>query len=266
MTTPESVLAEVEAVARSFAASRIERLGRTALDPRDFEAIAGTGYLDLAVPVRYGGAYTSPAGSVRGICQCLRTLATGDPSVALVSAMHPGVLGFWAAVEENPPAPFKPAFDQQCETLFGAARQGQWFGTIASEPGAGGDLQATRCTASPLEDGSYAISGDKFMGSGSGITSYMLTVARPDGEEDPDIFVFDTRNTPWDGSTGVTMTREWDGAGMPATQSHAFRFEAASAERYGWPRQVMSLAPRALGVVANTFSAVAIGILDAAMT
>jgi hypothetical protein len=60
------------------------------------------------------------------------------------------------------------------------------------------------------------------MGSGSGITSYMVTVAVPEGESAPDIFVLDMREVPWDGSAGVTLTAAWDGHGMAATQSHAF--------------------------------------------
>jgi len=266
VTTPHAIHASVEALAQTFAGSRAERLQRLALERDDFDAIAATGYLRLAVPVAHGGTYASPSQSGRVICQCLRALASADPSLGLVSAMHPGVLGFWSAVDESAPNSIAENWRAQRQFIFEAVLEGHWFGTVASEPGAGGDLLATRCTAKHLGDNRYAISGSKFMASGSGITSFMLTIARPEGEPEPDIFLLDTRTTPWDGSTGVTLTRAWDGAGMAATQSHAFQFEAAPATRYAWPHRTMEVAPRVLGVVGNTFTAVAMGILDAAIT
>jgi hypothetical protein len=39
----------------------------------------------------------------------------------------------------------------------------------------------------------------KQFGSGSGITSYMLTSALPAGESEPDLFFLDVRLVPWDG-------------------------------------------------------------------
>ena len=52
----------------------------------------------------------------------------------------------------------------------------------------------------------------------------MVTVAVPEGETAPDMFVLDMRDVPWDGSAGVTLTAAWDGHGMPGTQSHAMAF------------------------------------------
>lgn len=265
MTTAQAIHAEVEALARTFANNRADRLQRVALERDDFDAIAATGYLRLAVPITHGGAYAGPSQSVRVICQCSRALASADPSLSLVSAMHPGVLGFWSAVDESAPDSIAENWSAQREFIFDAVLEGHWFGTVASEPGAGGDLLATRCTAKHLGADRYALSGAKFMASGSGITSFMLTVARPEGEPEPDIFLLDTRTTPWDGSAGVTLTREWDGAGMAATQSHAFQFDAATTARYAWPGRALEVAPRTLGVALNTFTAVAMGILDAAI-
>jgi alkylation response protein AidB-like acyl-CoA dehydrogenase len=76
------------------------------------------------------------------------------------------------------------------------------------------------------------VTGDKHMGSGSGITSFMITIAVPEGEEAPDIFLLDTRELLWDGSRGATLVREWDGHVMAGTQSHAFRFDGVAAERH----------------------------------
>src|SRR5207248_1936644 len=79
------------------------------------------------------------------------------------------------------------------------------------------------------------LSGQKHFGSGSGITSYMLTSAVPAGEAEPDWFFLPVRGAPWDGSTGVQLLAEWDGHGMIATQSHAFTFTDFPAPRFAWP-------------------------------
>ena len=68
-------------------------------------------------------------------------------------------------------------------------------------------LSKTKATARPgPSDDTYLLTGQKNFGSGSGITSYMITVAVPEGEAAPDMFVLDMRGVPWDGSAGVTLT------------------------------------------------------------
>ena len=269
-----AVTTRVRDLAADFQSTRAERMMRTALVRSDFDALADTGFLLTGVPRRHGGLFDGTGPSLRQTCEMLRHLARADPSLALVSAMHPGVLGFWAIAEEPPPAKATPGWREQCEQVFSHARDGHWFGTIASEPGSGGDLMATRTVARPGDD-RYFITGDKFMASGSGITSFMLTVARvvessgPDARVEPgepDVFLFDTRDARWDGSEGTRLVREWDGLGMAATQSHAFRFDNAPAQRYAWPGQALALAPRALTIVVNTFTSVGLGILDAAVS
>jgi len=36
----------------------------------------------------------------------------------------------------------------------------------------------------------------------------MMTVAVPEGENTPDVFLLDSRELPWDGSQGATLVRE----------------------------------------------------------
>src|SRR5690242_19443627 len=93
--TAGSIAAAVATLAERFAANRHDRQRRRHLDPEDFAALAGTGFPLATVPVQAGGLWEKPAKSVRFIASLLRTLATGDSSVALVSVTHPSVLGFW---------------------------------------------------------------------------------------------------------------------------------------------------------------------------
>src|SRR5262249_19197285 len=217
------------------------------------------------VPVDQGGIWESVRGSTRPICEMLRTLAHGDASVALVCAMHPVVLNFWMATPQAPPT-FQRAWEEQRRSIFRKVCEGAWWGTIASEPGGGGDMSKTKATARPgPSDDIYLLTGQKNFGSGSGIASYMVTVAVPEGETAPDMFALDMRAVPWDGSAGVTLTAAWDGHGMAATQSHAMAFKEFPVTRVAWPGQFQRLAEAAGGLGASYFTAVIVGVVEVAL-
>jgi alkylation response protein AidB-like acyl-CoA dehydrogenase len=241
------------------------RLQRRALDRADFSALRDAGVTLTGVPTDMGGVWQGAKRSSRPVAAIFRTLARVDPSVALVATMHPTVLAVWLEEPEEPPED-PDAWREQRDRVLTAAKAGQWFGTISSEPGGGGDVMATRATATrDGEEGPWRVTGDKHMGSASGVTSFMITIARPHGEESPDIFLLDTRDLAWDGSQGVKLVREWDGHGMAATQSHAFRFDNVVAERHAQQRGAVNLIPKMVPVVAYMFASVIMGILDAAL-
>ena len=97
----------------------------------------------------------------------------------------------------------------------------------------------------PLPGRGYRVSGDKHFGSGSGMTSFMITTAVPSGEDAPTVFVLDFRDRPFDGSAGLHLVAEWDGVGMAATQSHAMRLDECPAIRMAWDGPVTDItAPR----------------------
>ncbi len=241
--------------------NRAERMARKALVKADFDALASAGLTLTGVTNDLGGLWQGPAQSARPIALLLRKLASVDPSLALVASMHPTVLLMWTTpTSDEVPIGWK----QHRDDVLALARDGHWFGTVASEPGIGGDLLATKASAKSGTDGSWRMSGDKFMGSGSGITSFMMTVAVPEGEQRPDIFLLDTRDMDWDGSQGLKMVRAWDGMGMAATQSHAFRFDDVRVERHGLQGLALDLLPQIGPVIGFMFSAVFVGILDAA--
>ncbi|MGV3724683.1 MAG: acyl-CoA dehydrogenase family protein [Actinomycetota bacterium] len=260
---PDTILPSVARLSAEFAADRKQRQRCRFLDAADFERLRATGFPLLPAPVEHGGHWRSAAESVRPICEGLRLLAGGDPSLALVAAMHPSVLAFWAATPEAP-APFDAAWQRQRSEIFATVRDGAWWGTITSEPGSGGDVTRTRTQAQPDGDG-YRITGAKHFGSGSGISSYVLTSAAPIGEPQADWFYLNVRQAPWDGGTGMTLLAEWDGAGMAATQSHAFRFDAFPATRFAWPQNMLRIQQAAGGPVACYFTAVITGVASAAM-
>lgn len=265
--TDDRTIAMLRALAADWRAARAERQERTHLERADFDAIRDSGYLQTVVPVEHGGTWRGVEGSVRPISDGLRLLGAADPSVALVSSMHAAVLAFWLTTPDSG----EPTWDRQRRAVFATAMAGQRWGTITSEPGSGGDIARTRTRAvpadgpGPLPGEVYELTGSKHFGSGMGITDWMMTTALPDGEGEPAIFVLDVRDRPWDGSAGLTLIAEWDGAGMAATQSHGMHLESIRAVRFGIDRPLVELALAANPFVLTLFTATVLGIVDEAV-
>jgi len=259
----QTVLENVREVSARFAQDRKARQVRRHLDAADFAQLKDAGFLLTGVAVAHGGLWSSVRESSRPICEILRTLAHGDASVALVSSMHPAVLAFWLASPRVDSSSQK-AWDEQIAWMAQTALDGAWWGTITSEPGSGGDIMKTKAAARP-NGSQYLLSGAKHFGSGSGVTSFMMTTALPEGEAQPDLFFLDMRGVPWDGSRGVRLVAEWDGQGMIATQSHAMAFDDFPASRCAWPGNLRALTMAAGPYVACSFTAVIAGIVEAAM-
>ena len=255
-------------IADTWRADRADRQARRHLDPADFERLASAGFLHVAVPEAMGGLWRNVTESTRPTAEVLRTLAGADPSVALVSSMHPAVIGFWLAQGEQP----GEAWNAQVEAVCATAAEGRQWGTITSEPGSGGDILRTKTQALLDDDAdgavpgqTYRLSGDKHFGSGSGVTSFMITTAVPEGEDEPTLFLIDVRDRPWDGSAGLQLIAEWDGIGMAATQSHAMRLEDCPATRFAWEGPVGEVTLAAAPLISSLFTAVILGVLDEAI-
>jgi alkylation response protein AidB-like acyl-CoA dehydrogenase len=260
----ETILENVPNLAQEFAARRDERQRRKEADPADYRRLQDLGIHLMAVPTDCGGTWESLRQSARPLCTVLRTVAHGDPSVALASAMHPLVLSPWRVPEA--PQPYTDAWAKQRKEVYESVLDGAWWGTIVSEPGSGGDVAATRSVARPLpESDKYLLSGQKHFGSGSGVTSFMTTRAIPEGESAADSFFMEVRNNPWDGSTGMRLTAPWAGHGMSSTNSHAFEFKDFPATRVAWQGSQREQAQVNMSLGGMAFTAVVVGVVDAAM-
>jgi alkylation response protein AidB-like acyl-CoA dehydrogenase len=233
----QRIRAQIASLADGFAAQRADRQQRRQLDPADFAQLRAAGLPLLSVPVRYGGLWESRTQSTRALAELFRLLGRADSSLALVASMHHAVLSAagWQA-DAPAPAPYTEAWEAQKQWVFQTVHDGAWWGTIQSEPGSGGDLRRSQVPARRVSGtDQYRLSGLKHFGSGTGIASYMITQAIPEGEAEPDLFILDMRQVPLDGSTGVSLVAPWDGHGMTATQSHALRFADFPAWRGAWP-------------------------------
>lgn len=264
MTT--EVIDAVEGLADKWRGERDDRLQRRHLDPADFAALADTGFGRLIVPVDHGGSWTTLNESGPVIVETIRALARGDQSVALVASMHPAIVAFWTAAAEAP-EPHRAAWAAQRVEVFESVLEGNFWGTMTSEPGSGGDIMSTRATAEPVdsEPRRYRLRGQKHFGSGSGVLSYMITTARPDGLGHPLGFYLDLRHQTWDGTGGLEITHPWDGMGMKATQSHAVMLDGVEATAFAWPGSIAVAAPSAAAIGLPMFCAVIVSIVDEAM-
>ena len=265
----QSILSNVYEIACDFASQRSERQRRRELIKEDFDRLQESGYLMVAVPTVFGGIWDGDSSGTRLVCEILKTLAHGDSSVALVAAMHPAVIEStgWLSISAAP-EPYTSTWDEQRRWAFQTMHEGHFWGTIMSEPGSGGDnTQSNSIAKRASNDVQYLLSGQKHFGSGSGMTSYMVTHAMPDREVTPDTFVLDMRDLVWDGSSGVELIAPWDGHGMTATQSHGLVFDNFPATRLAFPgddrRTVLAGMDRPQGAL---FVAVITGIVEIAVT
>ena len=145
--TVDSLQDAVRSIVGTWKPQRAERQARRSLDPADFVELRDAGWLLAVVPEAMDGLWRDTRSSARGVCEVLRLLATADPSVALVSSMHPSVVAFWLLN----PDPQQPEWEQQRQAVFASAQAGEQWGTITSEPGSGGDIGRTRATATPID-------------------------------------------------------------------------------------------------------------------
>ena len=122
---PAEVIERLKTIAGRWAEDRKERQRRRELVKDDFDELRDAGYLLCVVPAEQGGLWQDVQHSTRPICEMLRTLAHGDPSVALVASMHPAVIlsGNWLTAPEAP-APYTDAWEQQCRWVFQTACDG----------------------------------------------------------------------------------------------------------------------------------------------
>jgi alkylation response protein AidB-like acyl-CoA dehydrogenase len=224
-----TVLDRVAQLAEELARDHTRRQGARQLSHDDFDAVAETGFHKLVVPTALGGAWTSTASSTRVLAGALAMLAAGDSSLALILSMEPVALLIAGWLTDIPIDQTDPGWREQRDhflTLL-AAEDTAW-GVLLAERG-----NKIRATATRRVDGTWSINGEKLAGSGWDYTSFMLTSAVPDGEDQPEAFVLDLRDR--DSLSGAEISRAWDGHGMTASGSHSIRLTGMGAERIAWP-------------------------------
>ena len=201
----ESALLSAKELSARFAVTAAE-VDRTAAFPfANFEALRDAGLLNLTVPVRFGG---SGAG-LETACRVVSAIGGGEPSTALVYAMHliyhalPALTGLWT------PSVHELLCRESVEgvALVNVMRVEPELGT----PTRGG---LPSMTAKRTLSG-WRISGHKMYATGSPLLRYFICWSRTAGD-DPQVGWFVVpRDAP-----GLRIVETWDHMGMRATGSH----------------------------------------------
>lgn len=204
-TAPPEVLPRIAKLSATFADGAAEHDRDGSFPFENFEGLREAQLLNLTVPVSYGGQGVGLATA----CKAVELVARGEPSTALVYAMHliyhavGGRSGRWS----------RPAYERMVNdslngiSLINVMRVEPELGT----PSRGG-LPLT--TATPV-DGGWSLSGHKLYSTGAPMMGYYLVWARTAGD-DPMVGYF---AVPAD-SPGVRIVETWDHMGMRATGSH----------------------------------------------
>ncbi|MBS0517291.1 MAG: acyl-CoA/acyl-ACP dehydrogenase [Proteobacteria bacterium] len=169
----------------------------------DFDELARSGYLTMAVPEELGGRGLTLA----EVCRQQRTLAYHAPATALGINMHV----YWTGVA----ADLWRAGDRSLEWMLREAMAGEIFAAGHSERG--NDLPLLLSTTKAQRvDGGFRFSGHKMFGSLAPVwTRYGLHGLWADAEGGPKIVhAFLSRD-----SAGYKIVDTWDTMGMRATRS-----------------------------------------------
>ncbi len=197
---------EIAASVRDQLALTAAEYDRTAAFPfANFEALRDAGILNLTVDAKHGGL----GFGLETACRAVSLIAQGEPSTALVYAMHliyhavPATTGAWNAA----------AHEIMCrEALNGIAL----VNVMRVEPELGtptrGGLPSTTASRTPA---GWRLNGHKLYSTGSPMLRYFVVWARTEGD-DPRVGWFCVpRETP-----GLEILETWDHMGMRATGSH----------------------------------------------
>ncbi|MEP6871483.1 MAG: acyl-CoA dehydrogenase family protein [Anaerolineaceae bacterium] len=201
----DSAVRSAKELAARFALTAAE-VDRTAAFPfSNFEALRDAGLLNLTVPTRFGG---SGAG-LETACRVVATIGGGEPSTALVYAMH---LIYHALAALN--RAWTPSVHEMLcrESVRGIAL----VNVMRVEPELGTPTRGglPSMTAERTDSG-WRISGHKIYATGSPLLRFFICWSRTAGD-DPQVGWFVVpREAP-----GLRILETWDHMGMRATGSH----------------------------------------------
>lgn len=195
----------LSSLAQQFSAAAAQHDRDNTIAISHFDALHAAGLLRLTVPASLGGG----GAGLREVCRVVGTIAEGDPSTALVLAMHNIhhavhlARGRWPAT-------------LHASVIDATVQRGALINSLRAEPELGSpERGGLPGTVAQRVDGGWSISGHKIYATGCEVLSWYLVWARTD-EAQPRVGVF---LVPAD-SAGIRIVRTWDHLGMRATGSH----------------------------------------------
>lgn len=194
--------------------SREPELDRNSLPAiENLRDLRRAGLLRLNVPRDAGGI----GGDLSDSVEALRLLAHASPSTALMLAMHNSTMANYLIDPAVVPPAQREYFKSQRDWAWTEASSGKIFGVANSEPGAGGNVHASRTSVN--ESGS-GVTGVKSFASMGLEADYFMVAARHPSHPVEYYLVENDREH-------ISIDRGWDATGMRGSDSVTLRFEEA---------------------------------------
>lgn len=216
-----------------------ERANPEAFPAESMIALYDAGVIAAPFPRDLGGRAASLAETVEAV----ESIAAASGSVALLASMPMGLAGVLGLGSGVAPEEHRSAYADQISRIADDYRKRRIYAALNSEKGAGGSLAATQTLASRREDGSFAIDGEKILGSSGRNAATFFSTAKVKPEDLPgagvvEFFLVDAN------AAGVEILEDWDGFGMRPTESHTVRYAKAPArEMLGFPDFIQTVQP-----------------------
>jgi alkylation response protein AidB-like acyl-CoA dehydrogenase len=234
-----------------------ERAGACRLPADTVQDFRASGVLAAAIPRAAGGG----GADLVSACHALRQLARRAPSTALCLAMPLGNAANTRIPDEAVPHALRAPLREGRAWIAEKALSGAILAVANSEPGAGGELSATRTRVRRDSAGRLRLSGQKSFATLGPDADYFLCSARTEEGALDAFFVARAGG-------GVELSDDWDALGMRATASVGLRLEDALAEAvFVYPGAIAGVSARHWStlLMAAVFVGVGEGALAAAV-
>lgn len=244
-------LVEEVAVRWSESEATAENAGETSLSREIVGDIRSSGVLAAPVPSALGGWDAS----LLETADALRVLARYAPSAALALSMPLGNAATTRVPEGALDASVRAAQRESSRWIADVVRQGGILAVANSEPGAHGDLSATKTTAKA--DGErYLLSGRKAFATLGRDADYFMCAAKRDAVVDGFFVAREAK--------GLVLDEKWDAWGMRSTASVGLTLdETPTACVYGHPGALTGVNARHWSTV--LFAAIFTGVGEGAL-
>jgi SfnB family sulfur acquisition oxidoreductase len=198
-------IASAHRLAAAFAPGAAERDRERRQPWAELDAFVASGLWGITVPRAFAGAGVSNA----TLAEVMAIIAAADSSLAQIPQNHFYVLELLRV----------GGTENQQRYFYGLTLAGTRFGNALSETGRRDFQRATRL--SPLPDGSWSVTGQKFYCTGA-IYAHWIPVwaAREEQGRDVGYLAFVPRET-----AGITVVDDWDSFGQRLTGSGSVRFD-----------------------------------------
>ncbi len=256
--SPRSLPATIDELAEAWAVreAAANASGELQMPAATVAEMKSSGVLAAPLPLELGGWNANLTETARAI----RQLARRAPATALALVMPLGNAATTRIPLSAVPSGQRSALRRGQQWIAEQVTQGQILAVANSEPGAGGDLRATKTAATLGDDGTFRLTGRKSFATFGRDADYFLCAARNGQGDEVAIDGFFVHRD----AAGLVIDDKWNPVGMRPTASVGLSLEATPAEAIlGYPGCLEGVNARYWSTV--LFGAVFLGIGEGAL-